>query len=116
MQLATEDLTMLPPGDQKAPEKPRASGGAGRYDADLDASPEIDLRGLRAHDIDLRLGRAIDNALLAGLPSFRIIHGKGTGALRAQVEDILRGDPRIPSYRPGERYEGGTGVTVIEFG
>jgi DNA mismatch repair protein MutS2 len=118
MQVAAEDLTPLPAGDQQqAPSRPRARvpGGGGYVAAELDASTEVDLRGLRVDELELRLGRALDAALVSGLPSFRIIHGKGTGALRAQVQEILRADPRIVSFRPGERYEGGTGVTVVEF-
>jgi len=89
--------------------------GGGYISADLDASSEVDLRGLRVDELELRLGRALDSALMAGLPSFRIIHGKGTGALRAQVREMLRADRRIAASRPGELFEGGTGVTVVEF-
>ncbi|MQA90976.1 MAG: endonuclease MutS2 [Gemmatimonas sp.] len=116
LQLPADDLTMLPPGDQdldRAAVRHRPAGG--RIEADLDASAEIDLRGLRVDELGLRLGRGLDNALMAGLPSFRIIHGKGTGALRAEVQEILRGDPRIASFRPGGRLEGDTGVTIVEF-
>jgi DNA mismatch repair protein MutS2 len=117
MQLPTEDLTMLPPGDQPGDvSKPASRPSVGRYQGDFEASTEIDLRGLRPDDLALRLGRALDNAVLAGLPSFRIIHGKGTGVLRAEVEELLRRDPRIATFRPGDRFEGGTGVTVVEFG
>ena len=52
---------------------------------------------------------------MSGLPSFRVIHGKGMGALRARVQELLREDPRVASFRPGDRFEGGTGVTVVEF-
>ena len=115
LQVRSRDLSVLPAGDQD-PEKtrPRVRGG-GYVTADLEASPEVDLRGMRVDELDLRLGRALDSALMAGLPSFRIIHGKGTGALRAQVQELLRVDPRIQTFRPGERFEGGSGVTVVEF-
>jgi DNA mismatch repair protein MutS2 len=116
LQLPLADLTALPPGDQAAArEKPRTRPAGGRIDADMDARPEVDLRGLRVDELELRLGRALDAALVAGLPSFRIIHGKGTGALRSVVQDLLRADPRIIRFRPGDRFEGGTGVTVVEF-
>ena len=115
MQLAADDLTMLPFGDQTPAEKPRTRPAGGRFEADLDARPEIDLRGLRVDELQLRLERGLDNAVMAGLPSFRIIHGKGTGALRSEVQELLRGDPRIGTIRPGDRFEGGTGVTVVEF-
>ncbi len=118
LRIPADDLSMLPAGDQASgPASPRiARPSGGRIDADLDARPEIDLRGMRPGDLALQLGRALDTAIMAGLPSFRIIHGKGTGVLRAEVEELLRADPRIASFRPGERFEGGTGVTVAEFG
>jgi DNA mismatch repair protein MutS2 len=115
LHLSTADLTMLPPGDQNPASAPRGRSAGGRIDADLDARPEIDLRGMRVEDLALQLGRALDTAIMAGLPSFRIIHGKGTGALRSEVEELLRVDDRVATFRPGDRFEGGTGVTVVEF-
>ncbi|NIP79655.1 MAG: hypothetical protein GWM90_10740 [Gemmatimonadetes bacterium] len=58
---------------------------------------------------------ALDAAIQAGLPSLRIVHGKGTGVLREVVAELLRQDPRITSYRPGGIGEGGSGVTVVEL-
>jgi DNA mismatch repair protein MutS2 len=114
--LPQADLTPLPADDQ-APEspRPRRRGGADYVTADMEAGIEVDLRGLRVDELELKLGRALDSAIMAGLPSFRIIHGKGTGALRSQVQELLKADPRISTVRPGERFEGGTGVTVVEF-
>jgi DNA mismatch repair protein MutS2 len=113
MLLPSGDLSVLPEGDQEpSARRPRASG---YVPIDMDARPEVDLRGLRVEELDLRLGRALDAALVSGLPSFRIIHGKGTGALRAEVHELLRADPRIGAFRPGDRFEGGTGVTVIDL-
>jgi DNA mismatch repair protein MutS2 len=109
--LPSEDLTPLPAGDQKA-ERPKSTGF---YVHSADARPEIDLRGMRPDEVETVLGRAIDDAILSGLPSFRIIHGKGTGALRAYVRKLLESDRRISVARPGELFEGGTGVTVVEF-
>ncbi|MGH7482764.1 MAG: Smr/MutS family protein, partial [Longimicrobiales bacterium] len=80
------------------------------------AATEIDLRGLRADEVRSRLDPAVDAALRADLPSLRVIHGKGTGALREVVAELLGQDPRVPSFRPGGIGEGGTGVTVVEFG
>jgi len=79
------------------------------------ASSEIDLRGMRAEEVASQLEPAVDAAILAALPSLRIIHGKGTGALRQVVTEILRRDPRVRSFRSGGIGEGGTGVTVAEF-
>jgi DNA mismatch repair protein MutS2 len=117
LRLPVDDLTTLPPGDQASTRSERLlrRPSGGRVEAELDARPEVDLRGLRVDELELRLGRALDTALLAGLPTFRVIHGKGTGALRDRVEDLLRSDSRVASYRPGDRFEGGTGVTIVEF-
>jgi DNA mismatch repair protein MutS2 len=114
--LPRDDLSTLPPGDQEPTKQPRrAYAGGGYADVAADASSEVDLRGLRVDELELRLSRALDTAIMAGLPSFRIIHGKGTGALRDRVQELIRGDRRIRVARPGDRFEGGTGVTVVEF-
>lgn len=82
---------------------------------EVNARPEVDLRGLRVDEVDLPLEAALDAALRADLPSLRVIHGKGTGAVRERVLELLEGFPRIRSFRPGEVGEGGTGVTVVEL-
>jgi DNA mismatch repair protein MutS2 len=81
----------------------------------IHARAEVDLRGLRVDEVEPALLPAIDAAIVADLPALRIIHGKGTGAVRAEVKALLEGDERIPNHRPGGPGEGGEGVTVIEF-
>ncbi|NOZ48830.1 MAG: endonuclease MutS2 [Chloroflexi bacterium] len=76
---------------------------------------ELDLRGLRVDETLERLDEYIDAAYLAELPWARIIHGKGTGALRQVVRDFLRQHPVISKFRSGEQGEGGDGVTVAYF-
>jgi DNA mismatch repair protein MutS2 len=76
-------------------------------------SGEIDLRGMRVDEVDQALIPALDAAARADLRLFRIIHGKGTGALRLRVQQILAGDSRVSSYRDGAWNEGGIGVTVV---
>jgi DNA mismatch repair protein MutS2 len=78
-------------------------------------SREIDLRGQRVGDIDDLVMQALDAAVRADLKALRIIHGKGTGALRARVAEMLRKDTRVKTFRLGAWNEGGTGVTVAEF-
>jgi DNA mismatch repair protein MutS2 len=77
---------------------------------------EIDLRGLRVDEVELELGRGLDAALLSELAEVRIIHGKGTGAVRGRVEELLRGDRRVKAFRLGVHGEGGAGVTVARIG
>ena len=66
-------------------------------------------------EIGIEVDRALDEALLEDLSQLRIIHGKGTGALRQRVTEILDGDARVRSFRMGGPGEGGAGVTVAEF-
>jgi len=80
-----------------------------------DARGEIDLRGLRVDEMELELLHAIDGAVRGDLRTVRIIHGKGTGALRERVAELLRGDPRVREFRLGTWNEGGAGVTVAEL-
>jgi DNA mismatch repair protein MutS2 len=113
MRVDAAGLEVLP--DQEGSRPRQRSAPAASLDASMDAHPEVDLRGLRIDEAEARLGPALDAAHVAGLSSFRIIHGKGTGALRAWVREFLERDPRIEQARIGERFEGGTGVTVVDF-
>ncbi|HEX9114601.1 MAG TPA: endonuclease MutS2 [Anaerolineae bacterium] len=76
---------------------------------------ELDLRGLTVDDMLIELDRYLDTAYLAGLPWVRIIHGKGTGALRQAVREQLRHHPLVGEYRSGEDSEGGDGVTIAKL-
>jgi DNA mismatch repair protein MutS2 len=76
---------------------------------------EVDLRGLRVDEVDQALLRSIDAAILGELTELRIIHGKGTGAVRARVTTLLEDDGRVSAFRVGERTEGGAGVTVASL-
>lgn len=103
----------LEPGQpEEGEEKERVP--AGRV-PDFEASWDVDLRGLTSEEAAARLGPAIDAAVQSGLARLRIIHGKGTGALRETVSEVLARDSRVKRFRLGAHYEGGTGVTVAEF-
>lgn len=78
--------------------------------------PEIDVRGMIGDDAWFVVDKYIDDAVLAGMPTVRIIHGKGTGALRAALWKYFKSDKRIKSYRHGEYGEGDSGVTVLTLG
>jgi DNA mismatch repair protein MutS2 len=79
-----------------------------------DVGMELDLRGLTVDEAAARLDKYLDDVYLAGLPSVRIIHGKGTGALRRYVRKALEHHPLVAEFRPGDRHEGGDGVTVVK--
>ena len=76
---------------------------------------EIDLRGMRPDEAEASVMQALDAAVRADLRSLRIIHGKGTGALRDRVGEMLRKDTRVKAFRLGAWNEGGAGVTLAEF-
>ena len=79
------------------------------------ASPELDIRGMTTDEMQGVLGMFLDNAYLANLPSVRIIHGKGTGALRAAVHAELKRSKYVKRFRLGSYGEGEDGVTIVEF-
>lgn len=78
-------------------------------------SLELSLRGKRANEIDSELDSYLNDACLANLSQVRIIHGSGTGTVRQIVRDILASHPLVKSFRPGERKEGGNGVTIVNL-
>ena len=77
--------------------------------------PELDIRGQLGEDGWYMTDKYLDDAILAGIKTVHIIHGKGTGALRNYLWSCFRGDRRIKSYRLGRYGEGDGGVTVIEL-
>ncbi|NMB44999.1 MAG: endonuclease MutS2 [Firmicutes bacterium] len=79
-------------------------------------SSELDLRGMTVQEAKDRVDKYLDDALLAGLSRCRIIHGKGTGALRSAIRSQLEAHPLVKAYRLGGPGEGGDGVTVAELG
>lgn len=82
---------------------------------DKSCSSEIDLRGRTGDEAWPLVDRYLDRAMLAGLHSVRLIHGKGTGALKNYLWGKLRSDARVSSYRIGVHGEGDGGVTIVEI-
>jgi DNA mismatch repair protein MutS2 len=82
---------------------------------DVQVPSEIDLRGMRVGEVEGIVMHAVDAAVRADLKVLRIIHGKGTGALRERVTDMLRKESRVGNFRLGAWNEGGAGVTIVEL-
>jgi DNA mismatch repair protein MutS2 len=105
-----EDLQRIGPA-AKQPSSPvrlnASSGGHVPY--------ELDIRGMRYAEVEPELDRYIDAAYRSSLPFVRIIHGKGSGALRRSVSEYLRTSPAVSSFEAGKASEGGDGVTVVRF-
>jgi DNA mismatch repair protein MutS2 len=80
-----------------------------------DVKPELDLRGKLVEEAIVEIDNYLDKAILAGYKQVSLIHGKGTGALRAGVQEFLRKHRSVKSFRLGAHGEGGTGVTIVEL-
>lgn len=93
----------------------RTSSGKLKMSKSYSISTEINLLGKTVDEALSSLDKYLDDAYLAHLPSVRIVHGKGTGALRKAVQDYLRRCKYVKSYRQGEYGEGDAGVTIAEF-
>jgi DNA mismatch repair protein MutS2 len=114
LEVPLDDLEVDEQQATPAEAQPRRGGWRGPT---REAAPaiEIDLRGKRVDEIEPELTRALDEAMLGDLGELRIIHGKGTGALRQRVGEILSSDARVREFRLGGVGEGGAGVTVAIF-
>lgn len=108
----TVERASLTPVD--ASELHQVSGWTGDL-PDMHVPSEIDVRGMRPDEAEAAVLQALDGAVRADLRMLRIIHGKGTGALRERVGEMLRKDTRVREFRLGAWNEGGAGVTVAEL-
>lgn len=104
--------------EKGSPDAPPAREYRSERSVSLPAAPDVsmtfDMRGWRAGDVSDKLDRYLNDAYLAGLHQVRLIHGKGTGALRQVVRDLLQGHPLVASFASGGR-DGGDGVTVANL-
>ena len=97
------------------PEKPIVSDYSSTRTTILPPSSanSLDLRGKRVHEAESEIDVFLDNACRKNMLNAYIIHGHGTGAMKEFVRDMLSYSPYIESFRPGERGEGGDGVTMV---
>lgn len=102
------------PAGKKVRKQETGTGNLVRQKA-RDVSTRLDLRGMRVEEALDEVEKYLDDAVLAGLPHVYLVHGKGTGALRSAVQQLLKDHPRVKFYRLGEHGEGGSGVTVAEL-
>ncbi len=112
LRVGTHDLEPL--GNEVPGEMPAVPAGPGILSPERRHVPEsqIDLRGWRADQVIPELERYLNDACMAGLPSVRIIHGKGSGVLRQVVREYLATSGFVERFEPADPREGGDGVTV----
>ncbi|MBR2651031.1 MAG: endonuclease MutS2 [Clostridia bacterium] len=113
----TEDKLRLLEGNVKIKktDKQKPSEGKVKRSIVTEFRIEVDVRGMIGDDAWFVVDKYLDDAILASVPSVRIIHGKGTGALRAALWKCFKTDKRIKSFRHAEYGDGDAGVTVIEL-
>ncbi len=114
-QVSLSDLVLLEEETVKTEKMQRSSSGKLKMSKSYSVSTEINLLGRTVDEALSELDKYLDDAYLAHLPSVRIVHGKGTGALRKAVHGYLRKNRVIKSFRLGEFGEGDAGVTIAEF-
>lgn len=106
----------VPGQSSPSPAKSALRGAVGRTSAsDEAASLRLDMRGMRADVALAELERFMDKALLAGFAEVEVVHGRGTGALRRQVHDFLRGFPAVGNFALAPEDRGGDGMTIVTF-
>ena len=101
---------------RKAFERPRQRYDAAVSQRRLSFRPELDVRGERLADALDIVMHYVDDAVMVGVPSVRIVHGKGTGALHEEIQKYLRTVPGVASVADEDVRRGGSGVTVVTFG
>lgn len=114
----SEDKIRLLDGNIKYVSQPTQKVSEGKVKKTVSSTfkPEIDVRGMIGDDAWFVVDKYIDDAVLCGMPTVRIIHGKGTGALKAALWKYFKSDKRIKAYRHGEYGEGDAGVTILTLG
>ena len=100
----------------KPADRPRQVYDAGLSQRKADFKTEIDLRGERVSDALEAVMKYVDDAIMLGVPSVRILHGKGTGALHEEIQKYVRTVPGVTSVADEQVQFGGSGVTVVKFG
>lgn len=109
MKLPANDLTVI--AEEKEPKETQTT----YYGSASSVRPELDLRGERVESALTKLDQYIDQALLANYKNVTIIHGHGTGAVRSAVQERLKTNRRVKSYKIAPANQGGAGATIVTF-
>ena len=109
------DLELVDEPVITTPSMQKTGAGKIRMSKSASVSTEINLLGRTVDEAIAELDKYLDDAYIAHLKSVRVVHGKGTGALRKGIHDYLRRQKHVASFRLGEFGEGDAGVTIVEF-
>ena len=114
-QVNIRDLELIPDVETVNPRTTRTGTGKIKMSKSASVSTEINLLGKTVDEALAELDKYLDDAYISHMPSVRVVHGKGTGALRKAVHNYLRKQKHVESYRLGEFGEGDAGVTIVTF-
>ena len=114
-QVNTKDLELVDEVTIRAPGLQRSGAGRVSMSKSSSVSTEINLLGMTVDEAVSALEKYLDDACMAHLEQVRVVHGKGTGALRKGVHDYLRRQKRVASFRLGQYGEGDAGVTIVQL-
>ena len=115
-QVNISDLEIIEEQNPYAPKNMRRTGGGKiKMSKSLSVNPEINLLGKTVDEAVAELDKYLDDALLSHLNSVRVVHGKGTGALRKGIHEYLRRQKHVKSYHLAEFGEGDAGVTIVNL-
>ena len=114
-QVNLRDLELIPDVETVNSRTARTGTGKMKMSKSASVSTEINLLGKTVDEALAELDKYLDDAYLSHIPSVRVVHGKGTGALRKAVHNYLRRQKHVASYRLGEFGEGDAGVTIVTF-
>ena len=114
-QVNLRDLELIPDMETVNPRTTRTGTGKIKMSKSTSVSTEINLLGKTVDEALAELDKYLDDAYISHMPSVRVVHGKGTGALRKAVHNYLRKQKHVESYRLGEFGEGDAGVTIVTF-
>ena len=114
-QVNINDIELIQDATTSTPNKGRTGTGQIRMSKSSSVGMEVNLLGKTVDEALAELDKYLDDAYLSHMPSVRVVHGKGTGALRKAIHNYLRKQKHVASYRLGEFGEGDAGVTVVTF-
>ena len=108
LELVAEEMVQVKPRFKKG-------GTATGLETTQNISAEINVIGLTVDEALYQVEKYLDQAVMAGLKRFRIVHGKGTGALRQAIQSYMRDNPVVKSTYIAEQNEGGLGASIVEL-
>ena len=115
-QVNISDLEIIDEQNPYAAKRTKQTGGSKiKMSKSMSVSPELNLLGKTVDEAVAELDKYLDDALLSHLSSVRIVHGKGTGALRKGIHEYLRRQKHVKSFHLAEFGEGDAGVTIVNF-